>query len=135
MSGVSSGPGGPSIETDPATPVGMCRLLITDVDPEQPLFLDEQIQAFLAAEGGNVKRAAAALLSVMARSEALISRKITTQDLSTDGPAVAKELRASAAELRAEAAAEELAVDEDAGLDIVPLWRMPAAVPWGDLYL
>lgn len=125
-----------AIELNPSTPVGMVRLLITDLDEANPLFLDSAIEAFLTAEGGSVKRAAASALETVARSTALIMRKFATQDLSVDGPAVAKELRESAASLRAQATAEELAADETAyGLDVVPLWRFPAAPCWGDQLL
>jgi hypothetical protein len=134
--GIPGGDDSTGIEDDPSTAVGMVRLLITDVDPASALFTDEQIEAFLTAEGDSAKRAAASLLMVIARSEVLLAKKITTQDLSTDGPAVAKELRASAAELKAEAAAEEAAADSDAyGLDVVPLWSFDEPVPWGSYYL
>lgn len=92
----------PPITVDPASDIGMIRLLITDVDETAPLFEDAQLTALLTMEGG-VKRAAAAALETIARSEALVSKKIRTQDLSTDGPAVAAELRASAKALREQA--------------------------------
>lgn len=101
-----------AITVDPATPVGQVRLLCTDLT-EPALFADEQIEAFLTMEGGSVKCAAAAALETIARSEVLISKRITTQDLSTDGPAVARELRASAAALR------QQANTDDFGLEIV----------------
>lgn len=91
------------ITVDPTTDIGIVRLLITDVDVAAPLFEDAQIQAFLTLESGKVKRAAASALDAIARSEALISKKITTQDLATDGPALAAELRASAKALRDQA--------------------------------
>jgi len=81
----------------------MIRLLITDVDSDNPLFTDSEITALLALEKGVVKLAAASALETIARSEVLISKKITTQDLSTDGPAVAAELRAQAKALREQA--------------------------------
>lgn len=91
------------IELDPTTDVGMVRLLIADVDPDNPLFQDAQIEGFLGL-AGSLKRAAADALDAIARSEVLISKKITTQDLATDGPAVARELRESAKALRDQAA-------------------------------
>lgn len=97
-------PAGPGITTDPTTDIGMVRLLITDLDDAAALFTDSQIQAFLTMEG-SVRLAAAVALETIATSEALISKKIRTQDLATDGPAVAKELRDRAAQLRAQAAA------------------------------
>lgn len=112
---VGAAPG--TITLDPTTDIGMIRLLITDVDETTPLFQDAELNAFLTMEGG-VKRAAAAALETIARSEALISKKITTLNLSTDGPAVAKELRESARQLRDQAAAE-LVLADSFGLEIV----------------
>lgn len=96
----------PAITVDPATDVGYMRILITDLDEAEPLFEDAQLSAIIGREKG-IKRAASAALKVIAASEALISKKIRTQDLSTDGPAVAKELRELAKALRAEADAED----------------------------
>lgn len=79
------------------------RLLAGDLDPENQLFTDAQMLSFLRLADGSSYRAAAEALRVMARSEVMISKKITTQDLSTDGPAVAAELRKQAAELDARA--------------------------------
>jgi hypothetical protein len=92
--------GAAPIELDPSTDVGQVRLLIADVDEGSPLFTDAQIAAFLSMNGGKVRRGAAQALDVIAGSEVLVSKKIRTQDLATDGPAVAKELRAMASELR-----------------------------------
>lgn len=85
------------------------RLLASDLDPENQLFTDNQMLAFLRLAEGSAYRAAAEALRVMARSEVMISKKITTQDLSTDGPAVAAELRKQAAELDAKADALDAA--------------------------
>lgn len=110
----------PPITVDPTTAIGMVRLLTTDVDEEDPLFTDAQISGFLTLEAQNTRLAAAQALDAIARSEALVSKKIRTQDLQTDGPAVAAELRASASELRRQ-------VDEgfdggaDGGFDVVDL--------------
>lgn len=92
--------GADPIELDPAQPVGMMRLLTTDVDEAYPILTDVQYQALLGIEGGNVKKGAAAALETMATSETLRTKKITTQDLSIDGPAVAEDLRKRAKLLR-----------------------------------
>lgn len=124
-----------AITTDPTTSIGFVRLLITDLDEAVPLFTDAQITAFLTAEGGVVKRAAAIALETIARSEVLVSKRISTQDLSVDGPAVAAELRASATELRGQAAVEvEEEETSDYGLDIVPPWTFPDPAPWGGCF-
>lgn len=98
--------------------VSTVRLLIADTSGT-PLFTDEQIETFLALEGG-VKRAAAAALETIATSEALVSKKIRDQDLSTDGPAVAAELRARAQQLRQQAA-DDGEGDESGGLTVVEM--------------
>lgn len=108
---------------DPTTDIGMVRVLATDVDVAAPLFTDAQIEAFLTLEG-SVKAAAALALETIAVSEVLISKKIKTLDLSTDGPAVAKELRERAAALRKQVTDAATAADAFA-FDVVdydPYW-------------
>lgn len=90
--------------------VGQVRLLITDQDPDERLFSDEEILGFLALEVG-VKRAAAAALDVIASSEVLVSKVITTQDRSTNGAAVADALRKHATALRVQADQEDAETD------------------------
>lgn len=110
----------PPITVDPTTSIGLVRLLVTDIDENDPLFTDAQITAFLTLEGTNTRLAAAQALDAIARSEVLVSKKIRTQDLQTDGPAVAAELRASATELRRQVD-EGYGADADAGFDVVDL--------------
>lgn len=103
---------------DPGTDAGRVRLLIADTDVDGPIvyFQDDEIAAFLTmAQGGAVLLAAAHALEVLAGNEALVSKKVRTRDgQQTDGPAVAKELRAQAAALRAEwARLDDLDDDED----------------------
>lgn len=100
------------IDTDPTSPTGAVRLLISDIDPAAPIFTDAQIAGYLTVAASNRFLAAAFALEAIAASEVLVSKKITTQDLQTDGPAVAKELRALAAQMRKNA--DE--VDEDGEL-------------------
>lgn len=113
---------------DYATAAGQVRLLIADVNEDDPLFTDAQLQGFLALEGDHVKRAAARALDVIAVSEVLVSKKIRTQDLQTDGPAVAKALREQALALRAEADADEAA--EGSFFDVIP---GPGGCAWPEL--
>jgi predicted ATPase len=97
---------------DYSTAVGQVRLLIPDTeqlgDTPAYLFSDPQIQAFLTLYGNNVKRAAAQAKLVLATSEALINKVIKTYDFQTDGAKLGAELRAQAAELRAEADRDDM---------------------------
>ncbi len=97
---------------DYSTAIGQVRLLIPDTeqlgDTPAYLFSDPQIQAFLSLYTNNVKRAAAQAKSVLATSEALINKVIKTYDFQTDGAKLGTELRAQAAELRAEADKDDL---------------------------
>jgi len=73
------------------------RLLIGDTDQDDPnnqIFEDEELDQFLAMEDNAVKLASAQALDTMASLEAMIQKKIRILDLTTDGPAVAAELRA-----------------------------------------
>jgi hypothetical protein len=97
------------IPSDPATPVGLLRLMINDTETGDPVFVDSELQALLAAEGDVVKLAAAQALDIIADDEALTSKVIRTQDLSTDGAKLADSLRKRAAALR------EQVADSDGG--------------------
>lgn len=102
---------------DYSTVIGQIRLLIPDVEQLEDLanpsnadaylFNDSQIQAFATLYSNNVKRAAAQAKLVLATSEALINKVISTYDYKTDGAKLGAELRAQAAELRTEADKDE----------------------------
>lgn len=114
---------------DYTTPVGQVRLLIADVEESNFLLADDQITGYLAIESGRVKRAAARALDAIATSEVLVSKKIRTLDLQTDGPAVAAELRALAKQLR-----DEDDQDGDEGpwaIDVIPFDPYAAYRPLG----
>lgn len=96
-----------SVTPEPPGLVDQVRVLIVDVDTASPLFTDDQLRTYLSLNGDNVRRAAADALEAIAVSEVLVSKKIRTQDLSTDGPAVSAELRALAKQLRAQADADD----------------------------
>jgi hypothetical protein len=99
---------------DPATPDGQVRLLINDISAD-PAFADPDIAGFLALEGGNVKRAAAQAIDVIADDEALIAKVISVEGASTNGPAVADSLRRRSAALR-EQAVYDLGLSDDEGV-------------------
>ena len=94
-------------------PVSQVRLIIGDTNADDPDFDNDQIKGFLTIARDSVLRAAADALDAIASNEALLSKKITTQDRSSDGPAVADALRKHAAALRARAKEEEDAEDDE----------------------
>lgn len=92
-------------------PRDMVRLMIADTDTGLYVFENEELDALLSLSVENVRYAAADALEIMARSEVMISKRIKILDLTTDGPAVAKELRESAKALRAQA--DDLALSSE----------------------
>lgn len=92
------------------TDLGNTRLLISDTDRDVHIFEDEEVNTFLnltAIDGVNdVRLAAAQALDTIARSEALLLKKIKLLDITTDGVALAKELRESASQLREDSNSE-----------------------------
>lgn len=97
---------------DYQTPIRQVRVLIADM-ATPPLIDDQTLQTYLELQGWEddarwaVYRAAADALEAIAVSEVLVSKKIRTQDLTSDGPAVSKELRELAGTLRARADDED----------------------------
>lgn len=85
-----------------SAPKDLVRLLIPDrvVTPEEVIFSDEEIVAFLDFNGDVVRLATADALETIASDEALVQKVIHLGDLTTNGPAVSKELRERAASLR-----------------------------------
>lgn len=94
------------------------RLLINDVNPDHPVFQDEEINRFLDIAGNVVLLAAARALETIAADEALTSKVIRSQDIQTDGPKVAESLRALAKSLRDDHAAA-LDAEDDGLFEIV----------------
>lgn len=72
------------------------RLIIGDPAGATELLDDAAIAGLLELNTDSVRLAAADALEAIAASEVLVSKKIRTQTLSTDGPAVSAELRALA---------------------------------------
>lgn len=106
---------------DPGSDLGKVRLLLNDVDETSEIFTDDEIQAFLDLEGGSVKLAAAQAIDTNADNEALASKVLRTQDLTTDGAKIADALRKRAAALRAQGEKERDESDDGAFFDIVQL--------------
>lgn len=104
---------------DPATPAGQVRLLISDTGPDE-VFTDPEISAFLTLNGSSVKRSAAQALETIAADEALTSKVISANGLSTNGAATADALRQLAASLRADSLA-----DDTTSATMLPLYSFP----------
>lgn len=79
--------------------VMLIRTLIPDTDAifgdgrDEYMLEDSQIQAFFEVARGNILRAAGYACIAIGNSEAIISKVIKTQDLSTSGADVANSLR------------------------------------------
>lgn len=88
---------------DLSTDIGKIRLYCLDRDIADPVFTDEELQAFLTQEG-DVKLAAAAALDFIAGDMAMVLRITTDSAIgySVNGVAAAAELRARSAALRKE---------------------------------
>lgn len=100
---------------------GKVRLLLNDTS-NPFVFTDDEIDAFLALEDGNIKRAAAQAIDTNADNEALASKVLRTeQGLTTDGAKVADTLRKRAAELRRQAddADATAAAEDEAFFEVV----------------
>lgn len=120
---------------DYTSPIGQVRNLTNDTiqydDPADYLFSDARIESFLALNKDNVRLAAADVLDAIADNEILVAKKIRTEDLQTDGPAVGKELRAHADSLRAQAREEAANADAEWGIEIVPTVYTQDQIPCG----
>lgn len=93
----------------------LVRTLIPDTDAvfgeneDEYLFDDTQIENFLTIGGNSILRAAGLAMIAVGNSEALISKVIKTQDLSTDGSKLQDKWRESGEALLARADKEEMA--------------------------
>jgi hypothetical protein len=121
------------------TPLGQLRALTSQTkrykDPANPtlpdafLIPDDQLNAYLAIAGGKLYKAAADTLRALSANEALVSKKIRTEDLSTDGPAVAAQLRLLADEYDARQKDEDEAADALDAFEIVDYTSYPSNWP------
>ena len=129
VTGTGAGTQVDTLEAEPLPPPTaeqrQVRLLISDTDPANRFFSTTEINDFLALNSDSVRRAAAQALDTIAANEAMVSKKIRTQDLSTDGPAVSEALRKQAAELRRQADAGE-GDDEATGFEIAEFEPYPS---------
>lgn len=86
-----------------STDLAIIRTIIQDTDSANAFFTDEQIAAFLDLESDDVRYAAALALESWSSNQLMILKKIELLDIKTDGPAMAREMRARAAGLRQQA--------------------------------
>ena len=132
-----------------ASPVGRVRKYVPDLvqledtkNPSAPksyYFSDDEISGYIVeyAPSGTeptraqVKRAAADVIDALANNEALVLKKIKTEDLQTDGPATANALRAGARSLRQQADDEDAAAFDNF-FDIIPFkhYHPQTRLPW-----
>ena len=114
---------------DLSSVVGRVRKYVPDLvqlaDPKNPTaapqyyFSDAEILGFAVEYSdeekprrSDIKRAAADVVEALANNEALVLKKIKTEDLETDGAAVANSLRLGAKALRQQADNEDLASND-----------------------
>ena len=132
--------------TDFSTAVNQVRALIPDIEqlpnaadptaPDEFMFSDAHLTAFLVLNANDVRLAAADACEVLGTSEAIILKVITTEDLVTDGSKLMAQYLARAKQLRDTAAG--VGTDQVDGFDIVPyhlpwsrrFWPEGATVPW-----
>jgi len=100
---------------DPSTPLGKVRLLAIDTIKDYAYFQDNEIQAFLDLNAGQVQLAAATALDTEAANAALVQGRTRFAGIQLDGQVVAEALSQLAAELR-----RQVHEGED-GLDASPI--------------
>jgi len=83
-----------------STDRGRVRMLCTDRDETNPIFQDDEIDAFLAIEDESVRLAAALALETIASDQVLVLKVVKTLDTTTDGAKVADAILKRAASLR-----------------------------------
>lgn len=129
---------------DLTSEVGRVRKFIPDLipldNPERPnddpeyIFSDEEIQSFvdehtdhgyITTRSWHIRRAAADAMIAIANNENLIMKKIVTEDLQTDGPAVADKLLKAAALLYGRADAEANSTTNEEVFIAVPYVHYP----------
>lgn len=104
-------------EIDFSSPVGQVRVLIPDLrkledlrdlrNEPRYLFADEEIEALLTVNGGNVKLAAADACDAIGMDKALQLLVLKTDDKQTDGAKLLSAIVGRAKQLRAQAREDE----------------------------
>lgn len=104
---------------DYTTDAGKVRAMIPDISESDPILSDNQITAFLAVSGDNIKKAVAAAWRTIATETTLLYKYVKTDDLLVDGPRMAAELLKNAKDLYAEAV-EDIAQESSDTFEVVP---------------
>lgn len=94
-----------SFTYDTKTNRGKVRLIIADQDSTDPMFDDDEIDAFLSINS-DIRLAAAYALGTMATNQVMVLKVIKLLDLTTDGAKVSDALRRLAKDLRDQVANE-----------------------------
>ena len=95
--------------------IGRVRVLLGDTDPTNVsnnvgtylFFSDSEIESILGMYSDSPQLAAARCLETIAGSQALLLKSWSSDDLTVNGDRIAKELRETAKQLRAEAMASQ----------------------------
>jgi hypothetical protein len=101
---------------DLTTDRGKTRLYAMDTVSANAIFSDDEIDAFLSLNGSDIYLAAADALDIIASNQSYVLKVITNNGLSTNGPAVAADLRKGAQVLRDKSAS----FSTSSGISIVP---------------
>lgn len=104
---------------DVTTALGKTRLYAQDTVSANAIFSDEEITSFLAINSNNIFLAAADALEIIAANQAYVLKVITNNGLTTNGPAVAAALQATARQWRAKGLISDGTADID-GVIVVP---------------
>lgn len=104
---------------DVTTALGKTRLYAQDTVVANAIFTDEELGAFLTINGQNVFLAAADALDIIAANQAYVLKVISNNGLSTNGPAVAASLQATAKVWRDKALTSD-GTTTISGITIVP---------------
>lgn len=110
---------------DVDTTVGQMRLVIPDNDVDTYVFEDDELEKMYELGGNSILRGCAFALEAIASSEAYTLKMFSALDLTTNGPAVSKELRDRAKDLRAQALEQE--AREDGGAFDFAEWVLTPA--------
>ena len=113
------------------------RVLIPDMDPDNPIFGDGELAVFLSLADQKVRLATALALETVATDETLVYKIVTTDDMSVNGVTGAVQvLLARAKTLRADQDKVDAAADSQYAFGLVfpsdpfAVWGRPEGTAW-----